>query len=123
MLIHWIIGLSMEGPEPQEFYPGKVADRTLAQTIKDSYDNIEKGKWGNKVASIQNDTVCLAFQLIIGKLVWKKRPTQVMGFVVDLAGKCVEGIQINWVSFLVNQLEKYYHEAWIRSMSSILVDY
>jgi hypothetical protein len=34
-----------------------------------------------------------------------------MGFVIDLAGKCVEGLQMNWVSYLINQLEKYYHEA------------
>jgi hypothetical protein len=30
---------------------------------------------------------------------------QVTGFVIDLAGKCVEGLQMNWVSYLVNQLE------------------
>jgi hypothetical protein len=47
----------------------------------------------------------LACQLITGKLVRKNRPTQVTGFVVDLAGKCVEGVQMNWVKYLVNQLE------------------
>jgi hypothetical protein len=26
MLIHWITGLSMQGLDPQEFYPGKVVD-------------------------------------------------------------------------------------------------
>jgi hypothetical protein len=31
---------------------------------------------------------------------------QFIGFVVDLAGKCVEGMQMNWVSYLVNELEK-----------------
>jgi hypothetical protein len=35
----------------------------------------------------------------------KNRPTQVSGFVVDLAGKCAEGLQMNWVKYLVNQLE------------------
>jgi hypothetical protein len=50
--------------------------------------------------------VCLACQLIVGKLVRKNLPTQVTGFVVDLAGKCVEGMQMNWVSYLVNELEK-----------------
>jgi hypothetical protein len=49
--------------------------------------------------------------LIAGKLVRKNRPTQVTGFVVDLAGKCIEGIQMNWVSYLVNQLEKDCREA------------
>jgi hypothetical protein len=43
--------------------------------------------------------------MIAGKLVHKNRPTQVTGFVVDLAGKCVEGLQMNWVKYLVNQLE------------------
>jgi hypothetical protein len=49
--------------------------------------------------------VHLACQLIEGKLVRKNRPTQVSGFIVDLAGKCTEGLQINWVTYLVNQLE------------------
>jgi len=29
-LIHIIIGLSMQGPDPYKFYPGKAADRTMA---------------------------------------------------------------------------------------------
>jgi hypothetical protein len=29
-LIHLIIGLSMQGPDPQHFYPGKTSDRSLA---------------------------------------------------------------------------------------------
>jgi hypothetical protein len=44
--------------------------------------------------------------LIAVKLVRKNRPTQVRGFIVDLTGKCVEGMQMNWVSYLVNELEK-----------------
>jgi hypothetical protein len=55
--------------------------------------------------------VYLAFQLITGKIVRKNRPTQVMGFIVDLARKCIEGIQMNWVSYLINQLQKDCHEA------------
>jgi hypothetical protein len=43
--------------------------------------------------------------LIAGNIVRKNRPTQVIGFVVDLTGKCVEGLQMNWVKYLVNQLE------------------
>jgi hypothetical protein len=43
-LIHRITGLSMQGPDPQDFYPRKVANRTLAQKIKDTYDDVEKGK-------------------------------------------------------------------------------
>jgi hypothetical protein len=36
---------------------------------------------------------------------------QVTGFIVDLAGKCIEGMQRNWASYLVNQLDQDYHEA------------
>jgi hypothetical protein len=85
-LIHRITGLSMQGPDPQDFYPGKAADCALAQRIKDTYGDVEKGMRGYKVASIQNDAVHLACQLITGNLVRKNRPTQVTGFIVDLAG-------------------------------------
>jgi hypothetical protein len=43
-LIHQITGLSMKGPDPQQFYPGKASDRSLAQHIKEAYDEVEKGK-------------------------------------------------------------------------------
>jgi hypothetical protein len=33
-----------------------------------------------------------------------------MGFVVDLAGKYIEGMQINWASYLVSHLEQDCHE-------------
>jgi hypothetical protein len=71
---------------------------------------VEKGKRGYKVASIQYGAVCLACHLITGNLVRKNRPTQVTRFIVDLAGKCVEGMKMNWASYLVNELEKDCHE-------------
>jgi hypothetical protein len=83
-LINWITGLSMQGPDPHDLYPGKVTDRALAQRIKENYGDIKKGMRGYKVASIWSDTVRLAYQLIAGKLVWKNRPTQVIGFVFNL---------------------------------------
>jgi hypothetical protein len=55
--------------------------------------------------------VCLACELIIGKLIRKNRTIQVMRFIVDLAGKCIKGMQMNWASYLVNELEQYCHEA------------
>ena len=65
-----------------------------------------KGKRGYKVASIQDGAVHLACQLIVGKIARKNHLMQVTGFIVNLAGKCVEGMQMNWVSYLVNVLEK-----------------
>jgi hypothetical protein len=104
-LINQITGMSMQGPDPQDFYLGKTMDHALAQRIKETYGDVEKGTRGYKVASIQSDVVHLACQLITGKLDRKNRPTQVTGFVVDLAGKCAEGLQMNWVKYPVNQLE------------------
>jgi hypothetical protein len=43
-LIHLITGLSMQGPDPQQFYPGKASDRSLEQCIKEAYGEVEKGK-------------------------------------------------------------------------------
>jgi hypothetical protein len=94
-LINRITGLSMQGLDPQYFYPGKTTDYALAQRIKDTYEDVEKGTRGYKVASIQSGAVLLARQLIAGKLVRKNRPTQVIDFVVDLTGKCVKGLQMN----------------------------
>jgi hypothetical protein len=78
MLINQITGLSMQGFDPQDFYPGKTMDHTLTQRIKDTYGDVEKGTQGYKVASIQSGVVCLSCQLIAGKLVRKNRPTQVL---------------------------------------------
>jgi hypothetical protein len=50
------------------------------------------------------------YQMIAGRLVRKNRPTQVVGFVVDLAEKCAEGLQMNWAKYLVKQLELDYRE-------------
>jgi hypothetical protein len=44
MLIHRITGLSVKGPDPQQFYPGKASDRSLVQCIKEAYREVEKGK-------------------------------------------------------------------------------
>jgi hypothetical protein len=86
-------------------------DCTLAQKIKDTYGDVDKGTRGYKVASMKSGAVRLACHLIVGKLVRKNRPTQVTSFLVDLAGKCAEGLQMNWAKYLVNQLELDCREA------------
>jgi hypothetical protein len=83
----------------------------LAQHIKEAYGEVKKGKKGYKVASIQDGVVHLACQLLADKLVRKKCPTQFTGFAVDLAGKCAEGMEMNWVNYLVKELEKDCREA------------
>jgi hypothetical protein len=61
----------MKGLDPQDFYPRKTADHTLTQKIKDTYGDVEKGTRGYKVASIENGTMCLTCQMVVGKLVRK----------------------------------------------------
>jgi len=95
----------MQGLDPHEYYPGKTTDHALAQKIKEAYGDVEKGVQGYKVNFIESGAMHLTYQLIAKKLVCNNRPTQVFGFVVDLAGKCAEGLQMNWVKYLVNQLE------------------
>jgi hypothetical protein len=51
-MIQLITGLSMHGPNPQQFYPGKTSDRSLAQCINEDYGDVEKGKRGYKVSFI-----------------------------------------------------------------------
>jgi hypothetical protein len=42
-LINRITRLSMQDPDPHNFYPRNTADCTLAQRIKDTYGDVEKG--------------------------------------------------------------------------------
>jgi hypothetical protein len=65
----------MQEPDLQDFYLGKSTDRALEWNIKDTYDDVEKRRQGYKVDSIQNGTVHLACQLIIGNIVRKNIPT------------------------------------------------
>jgi hypothetical protein len=61
----------MKGLDHHKFYLGKATYPFLAQRIKEDYGDVEKGKRGYKVASIQDGTVRIYFQLIVGKLVRK----------------------------------------------------
>ena len=60
--------LGIQGPDPHEYYPGKTADHTLVQKIKEAYGDVEKGVRGYTVASIESGVVHLTCQLIIGNL-------------------------------------------------------
>jgi hypothetical protein len=59
-LINKIIELSMQGPNPHEYYPGKTTNYALAQKIIEAYGDVEKGARGYKVASIESGVVHLA---------------------------------------------------------------
>jgi hypothetical protein len=42
-LINQITGLSMQGPDPHDFYLGNTMDRALTHRINDTYGNVDKG--------------------------------------------------------------------------------
>jgi hypothetical protein len=44
----------MQGPDPHDVYPRKKSDRALAQRIKETYGDVEKGTQGYKVSSIHS---------------------------------------------------------------------
>jgi hypothetical protein len=50
--------------------------------------------------------VHLYYQFIVGKIIRKNRLKLATRFIIDLAGKCIEGMQMNSVRYLVNELEK-----------------
>jgi hypothetical protein len=33
----------MQGPDLQDYYPGKTADHVLSKKIEEAYENVEKG--------------------------------------------------------------------------------
>jgi hypothetical protein len=42
-MINQITRLSMQGPDPQDYYPGKIVDHALSMKNKEVYGNVEKG--------------------------------------------------------------------------------
>jgi hypothetical protein len=51
-LMNRITGLSMQGSDPHDYYPGKTTDHALSQEIKEAYGYVYKGVQGYKVYSI-----------------------------------------------------------------------
>jgi hypothetical protein len=43
ILINQITELSMQGPNPHDYYPRNTADHALDHSIKEAYGNVEKG--------------------------------------------------------------------------------
>jgi hypothetical protein len=79
-LIRLVTRLSMQGPDPHQLYLAKASDRFFPQRIKEAYNDVDKGKRGYKVASMQDGIMCLACQLIASKCIRKKHPMQVTWF-------------------------------------------
>jgi hypothetical protein len=75
------------------------------------------------VKNISDDNVQFAMQVLACKLLHKCRKDEVPTAVIAAVEKCIEGVQMNWATFLVNQFlqdcieaqEKgtKFHYAWL----------
>jgi hypothetical protein len=82
-----------------------------------------RGKRGLDVKNISDDNVQFATQVLACKLLHKCQKDEVPAAVIAAVEKCIEGVQMNWATFLVNQFlqdcieaqEKgtKFHYAWI----------
>ena len=78
---------------------GKSRDLALAEAMKKKY-KLEKKKRSYTISRIKDKRVCVATQLIVGKVMRKFHEDEVPALVVVLAEQCVEGVQFNWAKFL-----------------------
>ena len=93
-LIHHISRLPCKRKEPA-IIARKGSDLGLAEAMKEKY-KLEKKKRGYSISGIKDKGVCLATQLLAGKLMRKCHADKVPESVITLAEQCVEGVQLNW---------------------------
>jgi hypothetical protein len=74
----------------------KVGERALSKLMKEKFQTL-RGKRGLDVKNISETNVQFATQVLACKLLDKGRNDEVL-----TAEKCVEGVQMNWTTFLVN---------------------
>jgi hypothetical protein len=81
------------------------------------------GKRGLDVKNISDDNIRFATHVMSCKMLQKCRKDEVPATVIAATEKCIEGVQMNWATFLVNQFLKdcieaqekgtKFHYAWI----------
>ena len=89
-LIHRIIGLLKEGPDPGIEFVGKHEDMKLAQHMKERF-RLTKGKRGYQTSTIQHQNIRFAAELLACKLMRKCRPNEVPAPIVSIAANCAKG--------------------------------
>jgi hypothetical protein len=120
-LIACITGLRKAGEDPSLLFH-KMGERALSEAMKEKFDTF-RGKRGLDVKRINDKEVRFTTQVLAYKLLHKCRRDEVPTTVISEAEKCKEGVQMNWVTFLVNQFlqdcteaqEKgaEFHYAWL----------
>lgn len=94
----------------------------VAEAMKAKY-KLEKRKRGYVIARIKDRWVCIATQLLVGKLMRKCHVNEVVASVIALAEQCVEEVQFNWAQFLCKEFlmnckeaqdqGKTFHYVWL----------
>jgi hypothetical protein len=78
-----------------------VGERALSESMKEKFQT-HRGKQGLDVKNINNKNVRFAMQVLACKLLCKCKKDEVPAVVIEVVEKCVEWVQMNWATFLVN---------------------
>jgi hypothetical protein len=92
----------MAGEDPLPLFTDKSNEKYLLERMKEKFD-MYRGACGLDVASINDECIRFAMQVLACKLLRKCCKDQVSTGVIATMEKCVEGVQMNWVTFLLNQ--------------------
>jgi hypothetical protein len=102
--------LPTQGEDPFPLFTDKANEKELSERIKEKYGTY-RGACGIDVASITDDTIRFATQVLACKLLRKCHKDQVPMGAIVATEKCVAGVMMNWSTFLVNQFLMDYREA------------
>ena len=93
-LIHRITGLSKTNADPAAHFLGKDQDKKLAVRLIKKY-NLTRGGRAYDVAQIEDQPLWFTVQLLVGRVLQKCRPNQVLGLTIELADTSRDGVQYN----------------------------
>ena len=62
------------------------------------------------LSSIDDSVVRVAEKILLSKVLRNMRPTECTTTIVELEKKCVQGVNINWSQFLLNELMENTHD-------------
>ena len=103
-LVAQVIGLQKDGVDPAYFFVGKVKDKELANRMKEKY-NPTKNNRDYDVAFIKNTGVHFTTKALLSKVLRECHPiNQVQTSIMAMVEQCVEGVQMTWATFPLNEL-------------------
>ena len=93
-LIHCITGLSKNGKDPQTHISGNSKDTKLPALLVNKY-KLQRGGRAYDLTALADDTLIFTTSLLVGRLLTKVHPKEVIGSVIHLAIQVAEGEQFN----------------------------